>query len=139
MSPGTTKGRWWFTLGLLTALTTMVVVLSVFTAVQRSQLNETRTRLSTVEVRAVAQDLASRTGEVATCYASARGRPVLSDVLRVLAGAAATEADRAVVRGAIDVYEAGARSVAECDQLARRKGLNPKDFPPPPVREQNGR
>jgi hypothetical protein len=77
--------------------------------------------------------LAGRTSQVATCYASARGRPALIDILRVLAGAAQSSDERETVNGFIDRYENDTPTIRECDELARMRGLDPKDFPSPPA------
>ena len=122
--------RWSFTAGFVGALAIMVVALSVIAWIQRGQLNETRTRLTALEVKDVAEDASQRTAEVATCYASARGRPALTVILRLVAGLAEDRTDREIVNTAIDSYIAGAPSIAECDRRARANGLDPKNFPP---------
>lgn len=116
--PRLRKFAWPFTIGLLFALAVVTATMSVLVLNARRDVNVLQA--------------AGRTAEVATCYASARGRPLLGDLLKVIGNAAATEADRAVVNFAINQYVNSARTEAECDTLARARGLNPDDFPPPP-------
>jgi len=123
--PTLRRWAWPFTIGLLVALTIVVVALSVIAFIQRGQLSDADRRLDTIET-------GTRIAEVATCYATARGRPVLADLLGVLASSAPTAAERAIVNGAIRHYVRSARTVQECDKLAVERGLDPRDFPPPP-------
>lgn len=118
------RWRWGFTVGMIGALSIVVIVLSTIVLVQNNQINEQDARLDTIETGTVI-------AEVATCYASARGRPLLGDLLMVVGAAANTSEGRRVVNEAISQYVDSARTVAECDQLALDRGLDPKDFPPP--------
>lgn len=119
------RWAWPFTIGMLFALLVITVALSVIVYLVRNDVG--------------ALGLASRTSEVATCYAAARGRPTLIVILRGIA--AKLDPDpREVTQGFIDGYEASTPTVEECDDLALRRGLEPQDFPAPELtpREPGG-
>lgn len=121
----------WFLIGATTVLSVLVLVLLGLVIVLREDLNETRTRLTALEVKGVAEEASQRTAEVAACYASARGRPRLIVILRLLAATAERDpVARAAVEEFIMDYENATPTVKKCDQVARRNGLDPKDFPP---------
>ena len=121
--PRLRKFAWPFTIGLLVALLILTLTLGAL-------IRDARRDVSTLQA-------AGRTAEVATCYASARGRPQLIVILRLIAGLAESSTDPEIVKGAatvnqaVDGYDANTPSVAQCDMLARDRGLDPKDFPPP--------
>lgn len=139
--PSQSRRLRWFLLGAIAVLALMVLILIGVGAKLRSDLDETRTRLTALEVKAVAEDAASRTASVAACYASARGRPRLIVILRLLAQTAERDPIAlAAVESFIMDYEEATPTVAECDKRAVEAGLDPKDFPPTNRGEQgNGR
>lgn len=103
----------------------------------RSDLNENQQRLTRLEAKDVAEDASRRTAEVATCFATARNRPALEVILRLIAASATDPEDRRIVNGAITLYIDRAPTVPECNALAKRNGLDPSDFPPT-VRGESG-
>lgn len=118
------RWAWPFTIGMLLALlitTTTVTVVVYFVRADVLSLTQAR-----------------KTTEVATCYASARGRPSLIVILRVIGGVTADSSERAIISGFIDGYEDSTPSIGECDSLARMRGLDPEDFPEPdPPRQRS--
>lgn len=129
--PSQSRRLRWFLLGAIAVLALMVLILIGVGAKLRSDLDETRTRLTALEVKAVAEDAASRTAGVAACYASARGRPNLIVILRLLASTAERDpVALAAVQAFIMDYEESTPTIAECDKRAKENGLDPKDFPP---------
>lgn len=132
--------RWWFLLGAIGALSVTVAVLSVIGFRLRSELSETRSRVTELEAERIAEDASKRTAAVAACYASARGRPRLIVILRLLAQTAERDAVAlAAVESVIMDYETSTPTVPECDRRARANGLDPKDFPPTRGRGESGR
>lgn len=117
-NPRLRRFAWPFTAGMLSALLIITTVLVIL-------ITDARRDVGGLQA-------AGRTAEVATCYASARGRPLLGNLLRVIGAAASTQADRAVVNEAISQYVNSARTEEECAMLARARGLDPADFPAPP-------
>lgn len=132
--PTSSSNRWHFLLGMIGALLIMVAILAFVGFGLRAQV-------SRLEADARAEKLATKTAEVATCYAQARGRPRLIVILRLLATTAerdpiASEA----VEGFIMDYENSTPTIAECDKRAVEAGFSPKDFPPSNRGEEgNGR
>jgi len=123
------RGRWYVMAGMMVALAVVVVVLSIVALSLRTQLNDTEARLSRIEVRAVAEDAARKTGEVATCFASARGRPALAIVLRLVASLGDVT-ERRIINQSIGAYVDNAPTIAHCRAVAAKYNLDPKDFPP---------
>lgn len=132
--PDSRSNRWYFVLGMMGALFIMVVVLSIIGFGLRAQVHD-------LQADARAEKLAARTAEVATCYASARGRPRLIVILRLLANTAERDPiGRAAVDEFIMEYENSTPTLAECDKRAVENGFSPKDFPPSNRGEEgNGR
>lgn len=124
--------RWSFTLGSLSVLAIMVLILLGINWQLRGELDEAERRLSRVEVNEVAEDAAERTAEVATCYARARARPDLVAALSAIAAFIETDvAGRIALDNLIESYDDMAPKLVECRQLARHNGLDPKDFERP--------
>lgn len=116
LSPRWRRFAWPFTIGFLMALAVLTATLTFLVRDARrdvGQLTES-----------------ARTAEVATCYATARGRPALIVILKLISGLAVESSDRRIVNAQIAEYEARTPTVPECDTLARDRGLDPKDFPP---------
>lgn len=124
----------WFLIGSTAVLALLVVVLLIIGAALRS-------RVTSLEEQQRNETLATTTAEIATCYASARGRPRLIVILRLLANTAERDpvALEAVESFIMD-YENSTPTVPECDKRAIEAGFNPKDFPPSNRGEEgNGR
>lgn len=117
-------------LGLLGALSIVTVTLSVIVIVLYGQLNGAERRIAGLEA-------AGRVAEVATCYVQARGRPPLIVILRGIAIKLDPD-PRDATNDLVDELEAETPTIKECDMLARKRGLNPKDFPPPQITNQEG-
>lgn len=128
--PEHSKRLRWTLFGVIGALGLVVVVLSIIGFRLQQDLDETRTRLTAVEVAALAEDASKRTAEVATCYATTRSRPGLIVILNLISGLAADSVEREIVQTVIDGYRDSAPTLAECDKRARENGLRPEDFPP---------
>ena len=107
---------WPFTIGFLAALTIIVIALSVMLLYVRDDVGDFKRE--------------AKVSEVATCYATARGRPALIVILKLISGLAVESSDRRIVNTQIADYEARTPSVEECDMLALDRGLRPEDFPP---------
>jgi hypothetical protein len=117
---------------MIGSLSVMVIFLSVVGFRLRQDVDDARARLTALEVKAVAENAASRTTEVGTCYSQARGRPRLITILRLLGSTAERDpVGRAAVNSMIMEYEESTPTVAECDKLAAEHGLDPEDFPAP--------
>lgn len=114
--------RWAFVLGMLAALAIVTITLSIVVYLLRGDVRDL--------------GLAGRTSQAATCYASARGRPALIQILRVIAGSSRSVDERQIVNDFIDGYEDNTPTLEECDTLARMLGFSPEDFPPPDVPRQ---
>lgn len=118
--PEQSKRVRWFLWGAIGALAFIVVILSIVGFRLRGQVQE--------QVRD------ERVAEVATCFATARSRPALAVILRLVATTAKDSDDRRIVNEAITYWTGGAPSLAQCKVLARVNGLDPDDFPPPTAR-----
>lgn len=119
-----------FVFGLIGALAVMTAILSVVTVVLYGRLDTAQRRIAGLES-------AGKTAEVATCYSQARGRPALIIILRGIA----TKLDpdpRDATNDFIDRYQAQTPTVHQCDMLAVRRGLDPKNFPAPNVTRGGG-
>jgi hypothetical protein len=128
--PWMRRWAWPFTIGLLFALAITTITLSVLIWSQQNRIDDTAKRLAREEARSFAEDIAAKTGEVSTCYASARGRPRLIVILRLLANTAERDpVGLEAVESFIMDYETSTPTLAECDRRARENGLDPKDFP----------
>ena len=114
----------------------MLVLLGINWAL-RNDLNANQERLTRLEAKDVAEDASRRTAEVATCFATARNRPALEVILRLIAGTATDSTDRMIVNGAISQYIDRAPTIERCNEIARANNLDPKDFPPT-VRGESG-
>lgn len=119
----------WFLYGVILAMAIVVVVLSVVSFILSHKLTDASARLTKIEAKDVADDAAKKVGEIATCYATARGRPQTIVILRGLA-AKLDPNPRAAMRGLIDKYESDTPTLAECDAKAKKGGFTRKDFPP---------
>lgn len=139
--PNTNPRLRWFLIGAIAVLSLVVVVLSVIGFRLRTELSQNTRRLTALEAKGIAEDASRRTAEVATCYASARGRPRLIVILRLLAATAERDpVGLAAVESFIMDYENSTPTLRECDRRAVEAGLDPEDFPPSNRGEEgNGR
>lgn len=119
-----------FFLGVIAALGIVVIALSAFGLILRSELNDARSRLAGIET-------SSKFAQVATCYASARSRPQLFVILRGIA-VKLDPTPRAATLDLVDRYEAQTPTLAACDHQALAAGFKPSDFPPPKTGRNNG-
>jgi NAD-specific glutamate dehydrogenase len=131
--PDTSRSkRWYFVLGATLTLLLLVALLGGFSLRLRAELDLAEKRLSRVEINEVAENAAERTAEVATCYATARARPRLIRALSAIAGVIETDVGgRLALIQIIENYEARSPKLRECDQLAQKNKLDPRDFPEP--------
>ena len=127
----------YFVFGAMAVLALLVLILLIINWDLRRDLNQNQARVGRIEARDVAEDASRRTAEVATCFATARNRPALEVILRLIAANAETAADRMIVNQAISDYINRAPTIERCNQLAVDNGLDPKDFPPT-VRGESG-
>lgn len=122
------RWAWPLVIGLLIGLSITTVTISIVMYVQYGQLDDAERKVAGLEA-------AGTTAEVATCYASARGRPRVIVILRGLAQKLDND-PRDATNELIDQYEASTPSLQECDMLAVERGLSPNDFPPPRIPKQ---
>ena len=121
--PDQNKRLRWYLIGAVSVLALVVVVLSVvgFTL---------RERVVTLEAEQREEKLATKTAEIATCFATARSRPNLIVILNLISGLADDTTERQVVKRVIDDYRTSAPTVEECNKRAVEAGFDPADFPP---------
>lgn len=127
----------WFLLGAVAVMSVLMLVLLGINWKLRADLNHSHARITRLEAQHLAEDASRRTTEVATCFATARNRPALAVILRLIAATATEQEDRRLVNGAISVYMDRTPTVPECEELARANNLDPADFPPT-VRGESG-
>lgn len=120
----------WFLIGAVAVLTLLMILLLGINYSLRKDLDETRTRLTALEVKDLAEDASRRTAEVATCYATARSRPGLIVILNLISGLAVDSTERSIVNAVIASYQDSAPTLEECGKRARENGLRPEEFPP---------
>lgn len=130
------RRRRWFIYGVMLSLGIVVAVLSVISFILNDQLNNAEARLTRIEAQNVARETATKVGEIATCYASARGRPQILIVFRGLAAKLGPN-PRTALNELIDRYETTTPTLAQCDAKAKAEGFSRKDFPPQTRGEQS--
>lgn len=116
----------------LIVLLTISIGLAIWATAGFLAARDAQHRVTAIEVNRAAEDASKQAADVTTCFASARGRPRIIEILRAIAGTIDDTVPRAAVNDLIHDFQTRTPTVPTCVKIAHRYGLDPKKFDPGP-------
>lgn len=124
---------------LLMGMALILAIVSGFSALGYAKARDAQERINRVELAAATDKAAQKQGQkiaqVVTCFNAAKGRPLLTTVLRALASREFDPAVRAAFDQLITTYETspvpgvkGQPTDVKCHALANRLGIDPAPY-----------